>query len=238
MSFFGLFKKQESVPIHGWYTRPRNTRVCDPSRSFLDTKETWNVFDYQAQVPLVVPGSYGLQEDAFTDRKFVMYKNTTNGNTLAFGQQILPNSPLPPAKIRGRMHLLTPDQVRDLDEHLLNGVQSIRTRVRLLFPNYITEYPKECFKKSKRLNQTIPVNFTVAHAWMYFDRTQPWAEKFQDDYDLYGEGERSTFKPIPVVRHYREHIRNFFLLGHLPKREGYTKVNEIRTASPTLSQVS
>jgi hypothetical protein len=63
-------------PDHSWYTRPQKTRLCNPSRSFLDTRENWWVFDWQAQVPLAVPGSRGMQEDVFTDRKFVMYKDT------------------------------------------------------------------------------------------------------------------------------------------------------------------
>ena len=224
-----LFTTKPKNPDHSWYKRPTNTRICNPSRSLLDTKENWWVFDWQAQVPIVVPGSRGMQEDVFTDRKFVMYKNTMIGSSLAFSQQMFPLKPMAPAKIKGRIHLLTPDQIKELDESMLKDVQSIRSRVRLVFPNFIKEFPK------KRWD---PVEPTSMYAWMYFDRAQPWQAKFQDDYDLFRGRDRATFKPVPIARHHREHIRNYFNIGHLPKREGYTKVDEIRTATPTMSQVS
>lgn len=216
-------------PDNSWYKRPTNTRICDPSRSFLDTKESWWVFDWQAQVPIVVPGSRGMQEDVFTDRKFVMYKDMVNANSLAFSQQMFPQNPMAPAKIKGRVHLLTPDQIKELDETMLKDVQSIRTRVRLTFPNFIKEFPKKKYD---------PVEPTGMYAWMYFDRAQPWQLRFQDDYNLFRCRDKATLKPVPIARHYREHIRNYFNVGHLPKREGYTRVNEVRTITPTMSQVS
>jgi hypothetical protein len=216
-------------PDHSWYTRPQKTRLCNPSRSFLDTRENWWVFDWQAQVPLAVPGSRGMQEDVFTDRKFVMYKDTIDGDSLAFSQQMFPLKPMAPAKIKGRVHLLTPDQIKELDETMLHGVQSIRSRVRLVFPNFIKEFPKKKYE---------PVEHTTMYAWMYFDRAQPWHKRFEDDFALFRGREKATLKPVPINRHHREHIRNYFNIGHLPKREGYTKVNEIHTITPTMSQVS
>lgn len=227
-----LFTTPKSKPVnldHSWYKRPTNTRICDPSRSFLDTKENWWVFDWQAQVPVVIPGSAGMQEDVFTDRKFVMYKNEVSKNSLAFSQQMFPEKPMAPAKIRGRVHLLTPDQIKELDESMLKDVQSIRTRVRLVFPNFIKAFPQKKWD---------PVEHTWMYAWMYFDRAQPWQPRFQNDYALFRGRDKATFKPVPTTRHHREHIQNYFNVGHLPKREGYTRVNEVRTVTPTMSQVS
>jgi hypothetical protein len=229
----GLFSRTpvQAKPNHSWYQRPRgNTRIADPSRSFLDNKEGWWVFDWDGRIAKEFgrKGNSGLQEDVFSDRKFVMYAR--DGKPMAFRQQVLPKAPMAPARLRGKVYLLNPNQIKELDEKYLNQVQSIRTRTRLVFPDWVAEFPKKTH---------YPIIPTMMHAWMWFDRTNPELLKdIQWDYDMFHQRECASFLPVKALKHYREHISYFFNPSHKPitVQKGYQlKENDIHATTPTLS---
>jgi hypothetical protein len=185
-------------------TRIKNRRVCDPTKSFLERHEHWWVFDWNNQVNFP-PAAH---QDVYSDRHFVMYNQNRKEGTpaLVFGQQVLPANPIAPAKLRGSVHLMTPDQIRELDEAMMVDVQSIRTRMRLVFPNFVQEIHKD---------STIPTIPTIMHAWMYFHRSTPeMMDHFKMDYGHFRGRKDAEFLPAPVVRHEKEFIRGYYAPRH------------------------
>lgn len=208
---------------HSWYPIVKgNTRITDPSRSFLDTRENWWVFDWDDAIPKKLPGSNGVQHEVFTDRHFVMYsQNRVEGTPpLVFGSQVIPSEPMPPAKLKGKLHLLSPDQIKELDEAYLKDVKSIRTRVRVIFPQYIApkqvspfqgKYWTPKFKKTGRPNCTAPDDPVIIPAWMYFHRSTPAiVDHFEMDYGLFRHRKDAEFRPVDKERHERDEIKYYF----------------------------
>lgn len=222
----------QTKPDYSWYKRPTNTRISNPSRSFLDTKESWWVFDHDGRIGKTVPGNYGIQSEVFTDRHFVMFNDAKTKNNLVFRKQITPTEPKAPAKLTGWMYLLLPDQIRVLDEYYQNQVQSIRTRTRILFPDFFQEHPK------KKYDPMFP---TIAHAWMYFDRaTEELSEEIPFDLKMckIGLRDKARYTPVPTARHHREHIKFYFDTQPLSNSRGYIRKDAVQLTTPTMSQVS
>ena len=210
-----------------------DNRVCDPVRSFLGVKSHWWVFDYDGRVSKIIPENQGVPSTVFTDRHFVMYRNMTDEARTpykVFRNQVNPDRPQRPARLRGQVYLLSSEVIRELDEVYKNQVESIRTRSRLIFPNYVTSFPKTIFDKPE------PVAMT---AWLYFDKMSPKIERGIKFDNQFNGKEYRNFAPVATKRHPKEHIAHYYDTGgELPnKSEGYVRL-EIHKGSRKVPQVS
>jgi hypothetical protein len=231
--FFGIFRTVQapSVLIQQEKYFRGDSRVCDPVQSFLGIKSHWWMFDYDGRVSKIIPENQGVPADVFTDRHFVMYNHTTGETPYkVFRTQVNGEYHHRPARLKGRVYLLPSEVIRELDGVYKDQVDSIRTRTRLVFPDYVTDFPKTIFDKCEP---------TTMHAWMYFDQVTPKIERqFKFDNDHF-RGKGHNLIPMPIQRHPKEHIANYYDTGgERPKKtEGYVKL-EIHKGSRKVPQVS
>lgn len=88
------------------------------------------------------------------------------GNTTLFGA---------PAKILGQVYAMRADQIKKLDEHLENGIQFVRKRIKIEIPySYVNRSRDERIVNG---NNAPERKLKVIPAWAYIGRLDYWSEQ-------------------------------------------------------------
>lgn len=185
------FVKKAAPPVH------------TPDLAKLQQQEFNLVFDWDNRVrkaPCAFPGS-----PIFSDQTFMMYLQNHEEGTpgLVFNHQMHPGFPgTPRAKLKGKLHPCTADQMVELDDVHGNRVQSLRKRVRVMLADKYT------FQHNTKVCYGIPVR---VNAWMYFNNDQYWKSKFQYDQEHFrGHTQESVYLPCPIHIDERPYVKRFY----------------------------
>jgi hypothetical protein len=185
------FVKKAAPPIH------------TPDLVKLQQQEFNLVFDWDNRVrkaPCAFPGS-----PIFSDQTFLMYLQNHEDGTpgLVFNHQMHRGFPgQPRAKLKGKLHPCTAEQMLELDGLCGNRVQSLRKRVRVLLADRFTfqHQTNVCYGHPVRVN-----------AWMYFNNDRYWESKFQYDLQHFrGHTKESLYLPCPHVIDERPYVKRFY----------------------------
>lgn len=175
-------------------TRPP---VNTPDLCLLQQKPVHLIFDWRNVVK-----SHALVDEAYTTRKFVMWKQNHVDQTppLVFNRQIHPLRVMERAKVRGKVHTISVDDIVSLDKQIDNGVSWIRRPVPITLA--------ELTDRTNKLDEEQPVRVS---AWMYVSNFDWWRPQFDFDYDLWRGRKDSMFLPAEVKDHAQKHIARYFL---------------------------
>lgn len=175
-----------------------------PDMVKLQQQEFNWVFDWDNRVrnaPCAFPG-----DPLFTDQTFLMYLQNHEDGTpgLVFNHQMHRGFPgIPRAKLKGKLHPVTAEQMAELDAKCGNRVQSIRKRVRIIHANKFNGQP------GTKLLYGEPIR-TVA--WMYLNNDKYWEPKFQYDQEHFrGHTKESVYLPCPQMDDHHPYIRRFYV---------------------------
>ena len=180
----------------------------------LQQQEFNLVFDWDNRVrkaPCAFPGS-----PIYTDQTFVSYLQNHEDGTpaLVFNGQMHPGFPgQPRAKLKGKLHPVTAEQMVELDGMCGNRVQSLRKRVRIFHADKFNKQP------GTKLVYGQPIRNT---AWIYYHNPQYWGPKFQYDQQHFrGHTKESVYLPCPYAVDHHPYINRFYTpfsrVGFTPK---------------------
>jgi hypothetical protein len=169
----------------------------------LQQQEFNLVFDWDNRVtkaPCAFPGS-----PIFSDQTFLMYLQNHEQGTpgLVFNGQMHPGFiGTPRARLKGKLHPVTAEQMVELDAIHGNRVQSVRKRIRVVLADKFT------FQHQTNVCYGIPVR---VNAWVYNHNPQYWGPKFQYDQQHFrGHSKESVYLPCPTYIDERPYVKRFF----------------------------
>lgn len=173
---------------------PANT----PDLCLLQQQQYHWVFDCNDQVQ--APVSFA---EVYTDQRYhmVIQQHEDRQPGLLFRQD-LPKRMTARARVPGKLHIMSPTQMVELDKEKGNRVNSTRKLVRIIIPKFFLD------KFDKRLSYGIPAR---AAAWVYHDEMDPWVEKLQFDFNLFRGRKDSAYLPAPVIKDERPWLDVRFL---------------------------
>lgn len=164
-----------------------------PDLCFLEQKPVHLIFDHNNNVKTPC-----MHNAVYTDQKFSMWlRNHEEGTpTLLFTDHIHPDDRmLPRARVRGKLHQVTAKDIAALDRELNNRVQSDRKLCRIIIPS---EYSAKTLE------------YETKTAWVYADRKDFWAPKFEFDFNIWRGRKDSAYLPAPTFKDERPFINSFF----------------------------
>lgn len=145
-----------------------------PDLALLRQQEYWYVFDW-ANIANIFPVTFW---EAYSVPKFYMYQCIHERGTpvIVFNKQVDERYNTVPARLRGKIHLVTPKDIVDIDRRQANGVHCVRKLIRVMLPHFFVD---------PRPDRYSPIRPATCLAWVYMDNIYPWREIFEYDYSIW-----------------------------------------------------
>lgn len=171
--------------------------VNTPDLCLLEQQEFHWIFDYRNMVH-----SACAFKEVYTDQRFYMWLRNHEERTppLVFNESIHPERMSERARLKGKLHLVTPKALAELDKTLENRVNSDRRRIRIVFP---------FFKEGQKRKWEVATPVRIS-AWVYFDQVKVWKPRFEYDYDFWHGRKDTAYTPARTFRDERPFISRYF----------------------------
>lgn len=224
-----------------------------PDRCVLEQQEHHYVFDFRKKWPNISC----VQFEAYTEPRFQMFlQNHVDGTPpLIFTENIYPKAVpdidkermlphVPRAKLRGRLHIVTPKDIVELDNQMQNGLLFNRRLVRIVLPHrkdqlsdadrdtqigfirayrtksnrYFQDALSRSYETVRNLSEGTPIKTL---AWVYEDHPSHWVPQFKFDWDMWRGRRDAAFQPAKTFKDERTWINEYFVptqgKAHKPK---------------------
>jgi gamma-glutamylcyclotransferase (GGCT)/AIG2-like uncharacterized protein YtfP len=183
---FGLRKKKELINgetpgFTAWLNTANRSGLFTPDMWRLQQKKNHHVFLYGDSMEghhnhFKHVGNAPYLGIAYTfNRDFIMWKKSVGDESFPFILRGVASTQVGKGRVKGELYDLTPRQVIQLDEYMLNTVQFNRVRLKVTVPHIVRRLVGD------KVTQTLSV-FPPIESWVYVGKTDYWEDLLDGGY--------------------------------------------------------